>query len=696
MGNNDKLTELIEQASLAVNTLSVSDLSEIENLQAILDRIGQTIAEISGVPDEVLEQARGAASGSVEALGQVLREEAEDAARSIETVSQAVMILQNLVDQLCRDAEESDSDDAEQDLAPDAAPQEATVIVEDDVPLVLDFLAEANEHLESAEAGLLELESKPGDSEVLNQIFRAFHTIKGMAGFLNLAEIGSLAHSAENLLDGARKGELVIAGEIGDVVFESVDMLKKMIAGLKESVDAGEAVVAQQGLPDLLTKLKASVEGQSPGALLSSPQGREKDRELDEILLNEAGPKVEAVPEIRAITTKTRLSSGDEKIKVSTSRLDNLINMAGELVIAQLMVTEEVNSNLTVEQELARKVAHQSKIVRDLQELSMSMRMVPIHAVFQKMARLVRDLSHKTQKDVKFATVGEETELDRSIVDKIADPLVHMVRNSVDHGIEAKAERVAAGKNPVGRVELRAFHQAGNIVIEIEDDGKGLDKEKILMKAIDNGIVEAGQELSEDEIFKLVFHAGLSTAQKVTSVSGRGVGMDVVKKNIEALRGRIDISSMPGSGTVFTIRLPLTLAIIDGQIVRVGRDRYIIPINSIVRSLRPGAEQLSSVQKRGEVVMVRGKLLPLVRLHKLFNTVPRTEDPTEALLVVVEEDNNRCCLLVDELLDQRQVVIKSLGEALGRAQGVSGGAIMGDGRVSLILDIPGLMELAQN
>ena len=696
MENNGKLTELIEQASLAVNTLSVSDLSEIENLQGILDRIAQSIGEMSGLPDGLLEQARGVTAGSVETLGQVLREEAEDAARSIETVSQAVMILQNLVDQLCRDAEESDSDDAEQDSAPDAAPQEATVIAEDDVPLVLDFVAEANEHIEAAEAGLLELESKPGDSEVLNQIFRAFHTIKGMAGFLNLAEIGSLAHSAENLLDGARKGELVIAGDRGDVVFESIDMLKKMIAGLKESVDAGGAVAAQQGLGDLLTKLKAAVESKSPGALLSSPQGREKDKELDEILLNEPGSNVQATAEIREISTKTRLSSGDEKIKVSTSRLDNLINMAGELVIAQLMVTEEVNSNLTVEHELARKVAHQSKIVRELQELSMSMRMVPIHGVFQKMARLVRDLSRKTQKDVTFATVGEETELDRSIVDKIADPLVHMVRNSVDHGIESKAERLAAGKNPVGRVELRAFHQAGNIVIEIEDDGKGLDKDKILKKAIDNGIVEAGQELSEDEIFKLVFHAGLSTAQKVTSVSGRGVGMDVVKKNIEALRGKIDISSTPGSGTVFTIRLPLTLAIIDGQIVRVGRNRYIIPINSIVRSLRPGAEQLSSVQGRGEMVTVRGKLLPLVRLHKLFNTVPRTEDPTEALLVVVEEDNNRCCLLVDELLDQRQVVIKSLGEALGKAQGVSGGAIMGDGRVSLILDIPGLMELAQN
>ena len=270
-----------------------------------------------------------------------------------------------------------------------------------------------------------------------------------------------------------------------------------------------------------------------------------------------------------------------------------------------------------------------------------------------------------------------------------------MVRNSVDHGLEPEAERVAAGKTSTGRVELRAFHQAGNIVIEIEDDGRGLNKEKLLKKAIDNGIVDANQELSDDEIFKLVFHAGLSTAQKVTSVSGRGVGMDVVKKNIEALHGKIDISSTVGKGTVFTIRLPLTLAIIDGQIVTVGNDRYIIPINSIVRSLRPTAEQLSSVQNRGEMVMVRGQLMPMLRLYELFNSVPTTEDPTKALLVVVEEDNKKCCLLVDELLDQRQVVIKSLGDGLGKAEGVSGGAIMGDGRVSLILDVPGLMKLAQ-
>lgn len=696
MGNSDKLIELTERASLAINTLSVSEPSEVESLQAILDEIGRSIAEISEGPSELLEQARDATSSSVEALGQALCQESEDAARTMETVSQAVMILQSLIDRLCLDAEEADSDDAERGLAPEAetAPQAGTIIVEEDVPLALDFIAEAYEHIEGAEAGLLELEAKPGDNEALNLIFRGFHTIKGMAGFLNLEEIGSLAHSAENLLDGARKGELILVGTNGDVVFESIDMLKKMLAGLKESVEVGKPAPCQKNLPDLLAKLKVSVEGQSPGAFLDSPEGRKKDKELDEILLDEPEPKIEARPEIRDIATKKRIASSDEKIKVSTARLDTLINMAGELVIAQLMVTEEVNMKQTVEHELARKVLHQSKIVRELQELSMSMRMVPIHGVFQKMARLVRDLARKADKDVAFVTLGEDTELDRSIVDKIADPLVHMVRNSVDHGLEPKAERIAAGKTPTGRVELRAFHQAGNIVIEIEDDGRGLNKEKILNKAIENGIVDANHELSDDEIFKLVFHAGLSTAQKITSVSGRGVGMDVVKKNIEALHGKIDISSTFGKGTVFTIRMPLTLAIIDGQIVTVGGDRYIIPINSIVRSLRPSAEQLSSIQGRGEMALVRGQIMPMLRLYELFNSVPTTKDPTKALLVVVEEDNKRCCLLVDELLDQRQVVIKSLGEGLGRARGVSGGAIMGDGRVSLILDIPGLMELS--
>lgn len=326
----------------------------------------------------------------------------------------------------------------------------------------------------------------------------------------------------------------------------------------------------------------------------------------------------------------------------------------------------------------------------------MSMRMVPIAGVFQKMARLVRDLSRKADKKVDFVTEGEDTELDRSIVDKIADPLVHMIRNSVDHGIEPADDRKAAGKAVTGRIGLRAFHQAGNIVIEITDDGKGLDRDRILKKAIDNGIVEPDQELSDEEVFKLIFHAGLSTAQKVTSVSGRGVGMDVVRKNVESLRGKIDITSTQGKGTTFTIRMPLTLAIIDGQIVKIGDERFIIPITSIIESLRPTTEQISSVQGQGELVIVRGQLMPLIRLYSLFDILPKSEDPAESLVVIVEENNNKCCLLVDELLGQQQVVIKSLGTGLGHVKSASGGAIMGDGRVSLILDVPGLIESAQS
>ncbi len=695
MQNSDKLTGLVEQASLAINMLSPTDFSELDKLQTILDEINENITEISDGPAQLLEQAKDSTSEAAKLLQKILQNQVEDTNKSIESVSQAVSTLQGLIGQIEQAPEATEPEETETTAAEIAeAESQQPPVSEEDVPLVLDFITESNEHIESAEAGLLELETKPDDEEVLNQIFRAFHTIKGMAGFLNLTDIGSLAHSAENLLDLARKDELVLADKNTDVVFESIDMLKKMIAGLKESVEAGKAVPLQKYLPQLLAKLKSAAQGQSLAASLNTPQGQKNDKKLDEILTAKDEPKPKYTASQENVKIKTHTS--DEKIKVSIARLDNLINMAGELVIAQLMVAEEANTKLTSEHELNRKVVHQGKIVRELQELSMSMRMVPITSVFQKMARLVRDLSHKANKKINFSTQGEETELDRNIVDKIADPLVHMMRNSVDHGIESPQQRTEAGKRPTGQIGLCAFHQAGNIVIEIEDDGKGLDKERILKKAIDNGIVEAGQKLSDEQIYKLIFHAGLSTAQKVTSVSGRGVGMDVVRKNIESLRGKIDISSIHGKGTTFTIRLPLTLAIIDGQIVKVGNDRYIIPINSIVRTLRPQADQLSSVQNRGEMVTVRGRLLPLVRLYKLFGTVPATEDPTESLLVTVEEDSKKCCLLVDELLGQQQVVIKSLGEGLGKAKGISGGAIMGDGKVSLILDIPGLMELAQN
>ena len=690
MLRTDKLTGLIDQAASAINMLSATDLSEVENLQTILEKIKQNIAEISDGPAQLLEQAQGTTSEAAEALQEILQKEAQDTAKSIEIISQAISTLQSLTNEIGRGDATPESEPAETEQSADVetAPQDATVISEQDVAFILDFITEAGEHIESAEAGLLELESKPDDKEVINQIFRGFHTIKGLAAFLNLPQIGRLAHSAENLLDLARKDELTLAGENIDIIFESIDMMKKLVADLEESVKADKPVSSQKHLPQLLAKLKSSVEGQSLAVSLKSPQAQKKDRELDEVL----GVKDE--PKKQDTTAQAQARSGDEKIKVSTARLDNLVNMVGELVIAQLMVSEEVNTTQASEHNLCRKITHQSKIIRELQQLSMSIRMVPIGGVFQKMARLVRDLSRKSGKEINFTTTGDETELDRTVVDKIADPLVHMIRNAIDHGIEPPEERTKAGKSPTGQIYLRAYHEAGNIVIEIEDDGKGLDKERILKKAIDNGIVTSDQDLSDEEILKLTLHAGLSTARKVTSVSGRGVGMDIVKKSVESLHGRIDISSTPGRGSIFTIRMPLTLAIIDGQIIRVGSNRYIIPINSIDRCLKPTAEQLSSVQGRGEMAMVQDKLIPLTRLYRLFGVTPSTEEPTESSLVVVEDDSKKCGLLVDELLGQQQVVIKSLGKGLGKAKGVSGGAIMGDGRVNLILDIPGLMELA--
>ena len=701
MQNDTELIKLIEQAASMASVLSPINMSEVEELQKILNQINQTVVETGGCTNQLFQQIKGTTSDAAELLQKVLEKQVADTDKSIKTVLQAVSALQGLIDQIAQQpplvAGGGDSQSNQKDLSTNSEidVQKNMVISEEDVSLILDFIAESVEHIDSAEAALLELETKPddGDKELLNRILRAFHTIKGLAGFLNLTDIGSLAHAAENLLDQTRKGQLNLAGESIDVLFESISMMKEMGAGLSETVETHKPVPKQKYLPQLLGKLKTVAEGQTLAASLDSPEGQKKDEKIDEILA--ATDVVKPEDMASQVTAKAETVSGDGKIKVSTDRLDNLINMSGELVIAQSIVAGKVNKSLGSEHSLCSKVAHQGKLIRGLQELSMSMRMVPIQGAFQKMARLVRDLSHKAGKNIDFVTVGEETELDRSIVDKIVDPLLHMARNSVDHGIEPPEEREKVGKNPVGRIELRAFHQAGNVVIEIDDDGRGLSKERILKKAIESGIIKAGRELNDQEIFELIFRAGFSTVEKVTDVSGRGVGMDVVKKDIESLRGKIYTNSTPGKGTTFTVRMPLTLAIIDGQIVKVGDERYIIPIHSVLRSFKPTLKQLSSVQNRGEIVMVCGQLIPVVRLYKLFGVVPKSEDVTESLLVIVEEGSERCCLLVDELLDQQQVVIKNLGRDLGKVKGISGGAIMGDGKVSLILDIPGLMELAQ-
>ena len=383
-------------------------------------------------------------------------------------------------------------------------------------------------------------------------------------------------------------------------------------------------------------------------------------------------------------------------MRIRTDRLDRLIDMVGELVIAQAMISQDETVVKTGRQELSRKVVHAGKIVRELQDLSMSMRMVPMRATFQKMVRLARDAAHRSGKQVELALEGEDTEIDRNMVDVIADPLVHMVRNAVDHGVETPAARAAAGKPAVGRLRLAAYHAGGNVVVELEDDGKGLDRERIVRKAIEKGLIESEKGMSDADIYKLIFEPGFSTNEVVTDLSGRGVGMDVVRRNIESIQGRIEIASVAGRGTKFTFRLPLTLAITDGMSVRVGNERYIIPIIHIQICFRPSPEDISTIQGRGEMVNLRDKLMPMIRLHRFFDVQGAEPEPTQALLVVLFAGDRRCALLVDELLGQQQVVAKPLGAGMKGRRGIAGGAILGDGRVGLILDVPDLQRSSRS
>ncbi|TMP74123.1 chemotaxis protein CheA [Pseudoalteromonas sp. S1608] len=383
-------------------------------------------------------------------------------------------------------------------------------------------------------------------------------------------------------------------------------------------------------------------------------------------------------------------------IRVGIDKVDSLINMVGELVITQAMLNQlsEQEMTATAVTSLQEGLAQLAHNTRDLQENVMRIRMLPINFVFSRFPRLVRDIAQKLNKEVELKLIGEQTELDKTVMEKISDPMVHLVRNSLDHGIETVEKRIAAGKDPVGKVTLNAFHQGGNIVIEIMDDGQGLNTQKIKEKAITNELIAGDSELTDDEINELIFMPGFSTADEVSDLSGRGVGMDVVKRNIQSLNGSVEVTSAAGIGSTFTIRLPLTLAILDGQLVKVAKHTYIIPLISIVESLQIDIAKVSRVGKDLDVLRLRDEYIPILRLYEIFNHQGAIESLDKTLLVVVENDNQKVGVLVDDLLSQQQVVIKSLEANYHKVDGVSGATILGDGRVSLILDISGLIKLS--
>lgn len=584
-----------------------------------------------------------------------------------------------------------------------------------DLELTGEFIAEANEHLESADQCLLTIESNPDDIETVNGLFRAYHTIKGVAGFLDLADVMHLAHQTENLLDAARQGRFKLEGARLDVVFDATDMMKRLVGYVAEALATGGNLKRDPKQSALIARLALRMtdpgEGdESPKAEQPQAAEREHDSMGDAFIDSPIAGREQAIQPPAADNNEEASSERPdqagtgatrqgvqvrETVKVDSSRLDVMIDAIGELVIAEAMVTQSPELLRVVDDEMERRLSHLSKITRELQEMATSLRLMPIRSTFQRMARLARDTAKKLNKSIEFVTSGDETELDKNVVDQIGDPLVHMVRNAVDHGLEdSQEQRIAAGKPAEGRVELRAFHKGGSIYIEIADDGAGLDRDRILKKAIERGLVREDQEMTDQEVFMLIMEAGFSTAAVVSDVSGRGVGMDVVRKNIQKMRGQIEIKSTPGKGTTFSIRLPLTLAIIDGMVVRVANRRFVLPLLSITRMLRPDRSRIPTVFNQAEMLNSEDGLIPLYRVHRLFDIPGATTEPTEASVVVVEHEGKQFGLLIDELLGQQQIVIKSLGESMRGTEGIAGGAIMPDGKVGLIIDLDSLIRLA--
>jgi two-component system chemotaxis sensor kinase CheA len=613
-----------------------------------------------------------------------------------------------------------------------------------DMTVVGEFVTECLDYIASAEGALLSLENDPYDKESIDTVFRAFHTIKGVSAMLEMTAISHLAHQAESLLSPVRDGSAKFTATTANLSLRSVDMIKACMDKVQEALNGG-SVSCPDGYDDLLHELAhPEVAAKSGGVAQAPTPAAPPPPPAPPPAAAPAPPPAAAAPAPAPVAApaaahapapvaapapapvaaaapppppppaaapaaeeggeakkrpeqrKPAESAVESSIRVRTDRLDRLIDLVGELVIAHSMVAQDDTLIHGANHDLVKKVTHTGKIVRELQDLSMSLRMVPLKSTFQNMQRVVRDVARKCGKLVDFVTDGEDTEIDRNMANLISDPLVHMVRNSVDHGIELPEVREKNGKNRSGRVRLAAYHASGNVIVELSDDGGGLDRDKIFKRAVDKGLVDPNKVLSDNEVYNIIFEPGFSTKEAVTDVSGRGVGMDVVRRNIEALKGRIEITSQLGTGTTFLIYLPLTLAVTDGMLVRVGNERYIVPTVSINMSLRPEQRQLSTVSGRGEMLILRGSLIPIFRLHRLFEIDDAVEDPTQGLVVIVNDGGQHCGLLVDELLGQRQVVAKTLGAGLGRVEGVSGGAILGDGRVGLILDPAGIVNLARH
>jgi two-component system chemotaxis sensor kinase CheA len=531
--------------------------------------------------------------------------------------------------------------------------------------LKLGFLEEATQLLAEVESCLLVFEKDPENPATLDQIFRIAHNIKGSSKAVGFMGMGDFAHEFESFLLRVKNREVKPTRATADLTLRSVDHLNMMVGQLKENLDA------QFDSRDLL----AALHNPPTEAVGASPQASAH-------LFDLKAPPPTA-------THNQPKASADESIRVSLSRVEKLINFVGEIMILNSVLREQLRDA----DPLIRKTSTQlHKITKEIQDLSMSLRMMPLKPTFQKMQRIVRDTSTSLGKDVNLILTGEETEVDKTILECLTDPLVHIIRNSVDHGIEVSEKRLERGKPNAGTVELKAFHQSGKLVIQIKDDGGGIDTERLKAKAIERGVLTAGKELTHQEALHLIFHPGLSTKAEVTDISGRGVGMDVVKTNVEKIQGEIEIESQFGKGSCFTIILPLTLAIVDAMIIREGDAKFVLPLAQVQESLILDPSNIKTARERDEILLLRNQTLPLFRLSKLLG-VSTKKTVTDQMIVVSHAGNFSFAVVVDEIIEQTQIVIKTLGSELRNLQGFSGSTILGDGHPALILELIDLVKI---
>lgn len=578
------------------------------------------------------------------------------------------------------------------------------------------FFEDAREHLAMMEQGLLGLEADPQNIELVDGIFRGAHTIKGNSLMLSLNEIANLTHVLESLLDRMRAKTIAVLPEYVSVLLHATDVLGSLLRAAKgEGEPSTELATVTEQLHQVLEANGADAAPETFDAAgycaeATAKSGKsvvEVPADRDEVH-DASATACEQTPEPPRLTAsesaqkKSAAKSGGaahteaSSIRVSIDKVDELINLVGELAIAQSMVNQAIRDlPIEIAPMLEEAMAAMERSTREVQERVMSVRMLPVGTIFRRFPRVVRDLSSSLGKKVELEIVGEETELDKQVIEQISDPLTHLIRNAIDHGIESPEERLASGKPEEGTLRLVAFHEGGNVIIDVAENGRGLDAIKIRNKALSLGLIGPNETLTEEESQSLIFRPGFSTASAVSDVSGRGVGMDVVKRNIESLNGSVSIKSEAGRGTRFRIKLPLTMAILDGLSVSIDGEVYILPLLSVVESFRPKLGELRSVLGGGELLVVRGESVPLLRLNQTFGINGGVTNPSEGLVVIVENQGRKVGLLVDELLGQLQVVMKSVEEHYEKVDGICGATILGDGRVALIIDIGGVDRLSR-